>query len=96
MKMKYYSKTSYIKKAMVIFAKENQIKLYKLYKIIEKLMVLKNVLCFRHSTQYIFKKSARELENEKLKIAILKYYKENKCRYCTPKIMISKMDLIYP
>ncbi len=27
------------------------------------------------------KKSEREIENEKLKTAILKYYKESKCRY---------------
>ena len=34
------------------------------------------------------KKSEREIENEKLKTAILKYYKESKCRYGTPKIKI--------
>ena len=43
------------------------------------------------------KKSEREIENEKLKTAILKYYKESKCRQVTPniKIMLSKNDLIY-
>ena len=34
------------------------------------------------------KKSEREIENEKLKTAILKYYKESKCRYGAPKIKI--------
>nr|CRG98348.1 transposase [Clostridium perfringens] len=34
------------------------------------------------------KKSEREIENEKLKPAILKYYKESKCRYGAPKIKI--------
>ncbi|SQC06449.1 integrase catalytic subunit [Clostridium perfringens] len=34
------------------------------------------------------KKSEREIENEKLKRAILKYYKESKCRYRAPKIKI--------
>ncbi len=34
------------------------------------------------------KKSEREIENEKLKTAILKYYKESKYRYGAPKIKI--------
>ena len=34
------------------------------------------------------KKSEREIENEKLKTAILKYYKESKCRYGAQKIKI--------
>ena len=34
------------------------------------------------------KKSDREIENDKLKKAILKHYKESKCRYGVPKIKI--------
>lgn len=44
------------------------------------------------------KKTSREIENEKLKIAILKYYKESKYIYVNPKlkILLSKNGLNIP
>ena len=50
-----------------------------------------SVLGLTRSTYYSKinpKKSNREIENEKLKKAILKHYKESKCRYGAPKIKI--------
>nr|WP_279592612.1 IS3 family transposase [Clostridium perfringens] len=55
---------------------------------IKKMCSILNVPRSTYYSKVNPKKSERKIENEKLKTAILKYYKESKCRYGAPKIKI--------